>query len=253
MNNRKKKINEINEIGNEKRKKRGNGSLTDTRKIHLGPGTPLAEHCGAEVLRLDVATPAEAVRAIMLEHPGARAIIEAGQWMIRDGDHLAGGDWDLVAQRGRSDIYILPAGEGASGTGMGKIFAGIGLVVFGVFTGGTYLIAYPAFALSTAGYVALGAAVALSGVARIMAPTPQANPMDLEEADSRQSSIMSNPSSLSQPGEPVPIVYGTTRIGALRISLSARNESTSVLGGGILDHITSVNVIDVVSEGEIGG
>ena len=249
MNNRKKNINEINENGTEKRKKRGNGSLTDTRKIHLGPGTPLAEHCGAEVLRLDVATPAEAVRAIMLEHPGARAIIEAGQWMIRDGDHLAGGDWDLVAQRGRSDIYILPAGEGA-GDGIGKIFAGIALAIFGILSGGTSFAAFPTIALSTAGYVGLGAALALSGLSRVLSPTPDANPMDLEAAGNRQSSIFSQPSTLSRPGQPVPIVYGTARVGGLRVSGYSQNRF-EMTEDAVIYNETFGRIQEVISEAPV--
>ena len=253
MNNRKKNINEINENGTEKRKKRGNGSLTDTRKIHLGPGTPLAEHCGAEVLRLDVATPAEAVRAIMLEHPGARSIIEAGQWMIRDGDHLAGGDWDLTAQRGRSDIYILPAGEGAN-DGLGKIFAGIGLAIFGLLTGGTGFIV----GVSQATYVGLGAALALSGLSRVLSPTPAADAMELEGAASRQSGLFSHPSTLAAPGEPVPIIYGHPRTGGLRVSNEQRHQYGCQKDGtsttNLRLHSTEyARVIDVISEGIIEG
>lgn len=205
----------------------GADPLSETRAIHLGPGTALAEHCGTELLRLDVATPAEAVRAIMLEHPGARQIIEAGQWMIRDGDHLAAGDWDLVAERGRSDIYILPAGEGAGDSGIGKIFAGIGLVIFGLIlgpAGGTFLTAFPQVFMGASTYIGIGAAVALSGLSKALAPTPPANPMDLEEAGSRQAGIFSHPSTLAQAGEPIPLMYGQSRAGGLRISNETRSQ-----------------------------
>jgi predicted phage tail protein len=233
----------------------GADPLSETRAVHLGPGTALAEHCGTELLRLDVATPAEAVRAIMLEHPGARQIIEAGQWMIRDGDHLAGGEWDLMAERGNSDIYILPAGEGAGDSGIGKIFAGIGLVIFGLIlgpAGGTFLTAFPQVFVGASTYIGIGAAVALSGLSKALAPTPNSDAMALEKADNRQAGLFSHPSVLAQAGEPIPLMYGHSRSGSLRLSSELRNQPRFTSNGTITSG-EYVRIVDIVSEGTIEG
>lgn len=227
------------------------------RSLILRPGSELAEHCGATEIPLEVRSPAEAIRALLLEYPGSRAIIERGAWRVKDASAWVESDWGLEVTRSEAAIELVPVAEGAGDSGIGKIFAGIFIAILGVVTGG---FALPLLGfLSTGTLVGIGASIALSGVARMMAPTPQARPMDLEEANARHHSLFASPTTLREGGQAVPLAYGRSRVGGLRVGALAYHETAVHWQGGIgtgdriYENSPYVDLVDIVGEGTIGG
>lgn len=93
-----------------------------------------------DTFTLDVLTPAEAVRALCAQLPGFETDIRRGNWHVLRG---ALEDQDSLDEEGitvslghETDIHLLPAVEGAN-SGALMTVVGIGLIVAGVFTGGT--------------------------------------------------------------------------------------------------------------------
>lgn len=175
------------------------------RTLHLHG--PLKARFGESFL-LDIATPAEAVRALCVQLPGFESAIRAGDWHVIRGSLDDGNDLDeegVALTLGReNEIHLLPAVAGA-GDGIWSAIAGVALIVVGAFT-------------YNPGLIAAGAGMALGGVAQMLAPSPTSDYTDREKPDERPSFLFDGPTNTSTQGLPVPVVYGRVQVGSAVIS-----------------------------------
>ena len=189
----------------------------------------LAKFVGTRVLEADVATAAEAVRMLVVNFPGLE------QHMAEQYYRVTVGTYDLALDEihdpaGQQEIKITPVIAGAGG-GAGRIALGIGLIALSfAFPGaGIFGAGFGAFGplaagtintLTTVGNVisAVGASLALSGVAQLISPTPKITQGKDGDDDPRKSYSFSGIQQTSRQGIPVPCVYGLTLVGSILIS-----------------------------------
>lgn len=184
--------------------------------------------------RLDVASPGEAVRALITLRPGLRQNLRVGYWRVVVGaPHVANSIEleHLNMRMGNQPLHLVPA-TSASGGGLGKVAAGVALVGATVLTAG---LAAPAgvgiFAALgapiisgigiTYGTVALlGASMALGGLSTLLTSTPavqqanQSTNLAQRPAD-RPSFLFNGVTNISQQGVPVPLVFGKHLVGSV--------------------------------------
>jgi predicted phage tail protein len=168
----------------------------------------LAKFIGHRVLEADVATAAEAVRFLLANWPELEAHMSDQHYRV------SVGAYDLLAEElhdpaGAAPISFVPMVSGAGA--VGRIIAGIALVAIGLFVPGIG-------ALGVQLLVAVGASLALSGVAQLLTPTPSASQGADSEGDPRKSYSFSGVQNTSRAGVPVPVAYGETLVGSVVIS-----------------------------------
>lgn len=228
--------------------------------------------------RIDVTTPAEAVRALgIILGDNFIKTIQGGEWHIVAGDCLDDGE-DFGTEElchfglGTSDLHIAPAVSG-SGGGFFKAILGVALLATAVVTAGSSLFpmgiamngtAFTAFGASvTWGNLAtLGGMMALSGVADMLSPTPKLTSgyASRESADDQPSFLFNGARNTSEQGGPVNMVYGKHRTGWTLISSGTSVEDIEAKGGGTgrerdntLRSKSVTRAVGILSEGEIGG
>jgi predicted phage tail protein len=171
--------------------------------------------------QLDVATPAEAVRALVVNHPGF-------EQALRDHPHgfhvLAGRDdrGTVVGLRlpaGEAEsIRIIPAVAGGK-SAFGRILVGALLIGAAFFTGVASLGAGGLVFSGLAGQLAvgIGASLVLGGVSQLLAPTPKYQAAS--DDDTQPSYVFSGPTNTSAQGTAVPVGYGRFIVGSSVVSL----------------------------------
>ena len=183
--------------------------------------------------QLAVKTPAEALRALCVQIPELRQyLLESGEngidWRVVT-DHAMGLEEEqlLWPMSKRMVLAPIPAGRG----GVGKIVAGVALVVLSFVTFGATLgllgagtIGLTAFSAPLAG---IGLSLIFGGVAELLTPTPKmpnvggavgGGPTAERSAEEQLKSFTfdkSNANTLQ--GEVVPVLYGERIIGALPV------------------------------------
>ena len=196
--------------------------------------------------RLDVASPAEAVRALIVLRPGLREVIRQGDWRIIVGSpHIKNAiEVHTVGMNlGALPLHLVPSTGAAGGDGVGKIAAGVVLIGASIVTAG--LAAPAGFAalgtlggfgaamtgasfmgISAANVAVLGASMVLGGVAGMLAQPPQgiagvnASPTDNAPPLDRPSFLFNGIVNNTQQGGPVPLVFGTHLTGSVVVSAS---------------------------------
>jgi predicted phage tail protein len=199
----------------------------------------LRERLGQCRFELNVATPAQAIKALCVNFPGL------DKWLIDS-------EQDGVAYRVRvgkeeatpSDVSVLglpwserevfsitPVIAGAGGGGFGRVIFGGLLIGASFLFPGAGLFGSSAFgvfgplapstigALTTVGTAlsAVGAGLVLTGVSQIISPTPPSG-LELKEANRIQNFSFSGITNTSQQGLAVPIAYGRLFVGSAVIS-----------------------------------
>lgn len=178
---------------------------------------------------LNVATAAEAIRALCFQLPGFRETIAQGRWRVVLGDArrgLALAAEELNIRLGRKALHIVPVPAGGGGRG-GKVILGLTLIAtafafafvvpFGAtagatagFLGGTWG-AYVVPGLLTAGNVAtLGVALTLAGAAALLSPKPR-----VDNSKRSESYLLNGPTNVTAQGVAVPLIYGRCRVGSV--------------------------------------
>lgn len=178
------------------------------------------------VHRYDVASPAEAVRAMCATLKGFRkAIVDGGAYRV-----LVGGKQSLSVEEvphpvsDRESIRIVPVIAGA-GKGIGQVVLGAALVVAGF-----------VFAQPQLFYV--GAALVIGGAAQMLfAPK---TPESTDRPENQPSSSFDGAVNTAAQGNPVPVAYGGPLIvGSQVISAGLSVESMDSIatwsGGGLID------------------
>ena len=195
----------------------------------------LRKRLGQCRFEFDVATPAQAIKALCVNFPGL------DKWLIdseKDGvGYRVAVSKDRVTEKDVSPLMmpfsdrevfsITPVVAGA-GRGSGQILAGLALVTAAIVfapAGGGFL---GLGAGATAGTFTLGAAASsaigsiglslvLSGVAQAISPQPGLN-STLDESVQLESFTFSNVVNTSRQGMPCPIAYGRVFVGSAVLS-----------------------------------
>ena len=197
----------------------------------------LRKRLGQCRFEFDVATPAQAIKALCVNFPGLE------KWLIDSEKHGVGYRVAVSKEKAteedmsplfmpfsdREVFSITPVIAGA-GRGVGQILLGAALIVAGIYLapaasmGGGFLKAGAAGkALTTMGYVSkavgsLGVALTLGGIAQAMSPQPNTGIERSEEAAKLESFVFSNVVNTARQGLPVPIAYGRVFVGSAVLS-----------------------------------
>ena len=197
----------------------------------------LRKRLGQCRFEFDVATPAQAIKALCVNFPGLE------KWLIdseKDGvgyrvavskekateENIA----PLLMPFSDKEVFSITPVVAGAGRGAGQILLGVALVATAVVTGGTSIAfgaggfglasgvtATTALSLSiAAGNV--GAFLILSGIATAISPQPDPGLERGREAAKLESFVFNNVVNTSKQGLPVPIAYGRLFVGSAVLS-----------------------------------
>ena len=202
------------------------------RDVYLygAPGKMFGRH-----FRLDVSSPAEAVRALMTLRPGLREAIRLGNWRVIVGPPHVKNTIEIHTvgmTLGHLPIHLVPSTGAAGDDGVGKIAAGVVLIGASIatagiaagFAGGFFAaMSATTFAgVSMANVAVLGASMVLGGVASMLAQPPQTLPGQQPEmatpVEDKPSFMFNGVVNNSMQGGPVPLVFGTHLVGSIVVS-----------------------------------
>jgi predicted phage tail protein len=199
----------------------------------------LGERFGRE-FSLDVATPAEAVRALLVQIKGFRAALEGGEYRVVRGPLDAGLALEadqLALTFGRArELHLVPMPAGSKSSGIGKIVIGVALIAVAFafvpaipITGGS--IAAGTAGAANFGAVAIGSSItfanvamfgaglALAGLAQALSLFGTTDVRLRGRPDERPSYLFNNgPLNVIEQGHPVPLVYGRFFVGSVVVS-----------------------------------
>ena len=198
----------------------------------------LRERLGQCRFELNVATPAQAIKALCVNFPGLdKWLIDSEQdgvaYRVKVGkEEATPADMSVLGLpwSEREVFSITPVIAGAGG-GFGRVLVGALLIgasfafpgagLFGASAFGVFgpLSAGTIGALTTVGTAlsAVGAGLVLTGVSQIISPTPPSG-LELKEANRIQNFSFSGITNTSQQGLAVPIAYGRLFVGSAVIS-----------------------------------
>ena len=203
----------------------------------------LRKRLGQCRFEFDVATPAQAIKALCVNFPGLE------KWLMdseKDGvgyrvtiakEHITDDLSPLVMPWSEKEVFSITPVIAGAGRGSGAIFAGIGLIALAIVTqGGSLAFSAGGFSAVGAGGTAvsfgaaafgtklaivagnLGVALVLGGIAQSISPQPE--PSSLDESVQLESFTFSNVVNTSKQGLPVPIAYGRVFAGSAVLSSS---------------------------------
>ncbi|MBN3756075.1 tail assembly protein [Paraburkholderia sp. Tr-20389] len=159
-------------------------------------------------------SPREALHALMTQLPGLRGYFRkhaTRSFLVRGKDQDYDGH-DLHYPLVTGVLKVVPLVQGAGA--FGKILAGVVIAAVGVFVP----------VVGTA-MISLGASLALSGIAQLLAPRPKATATP-EKADNEPSLAFDGAVNTMGQGGPVPLGYGRLLVGSAIVSVgfSTNNE-----------------------------
>lgn len=214
---------------------------TELTTIHLVGS--LGKAMGMTEWRLDVKSPAEAIRAININTRGALENYLRGpaknklyRIAVQKRDNVLSVD-EHHNRSGRSTIYIMPTIKGRD-SGTGKTIAGIALLVLAFY--------FPPAAGASkfimalyASQVAYGIALVLGGMAQMLTPTPQGPSVDPNQAQS--TSFPGTAASVVQ-GGCIPVVYGRALVAPIPVSITVTNNDVSSSAAGEVGTVDQTNL-----------
>lgn len=178
------------------------------------------------VWRLDIDTPAEAIRAIEANRPGfAQRLIDlAGQGVVYRVrlDRREIGESELGARSGGQCMVILPTIWGA-GAGA-KVLAGAAIVAAAYYFGGPAGGAVIGASAQTAGY-AVGASMFIGGVVQML--TPVASLGTGNNASRNSAYAFGSTDNVSGQGYAIPVGYGRCMTGSIIVNAGVYAEDMS--------------------------
>ena len=181
---------------------------------------------------LDVATPAEAIRALAANFPTFYKSLYGGEYRVMRGppreDFALNEDQLTLAIGQANHLHIIPMPVGSKKTGIFKIILGVALIAISIFVppagiaaGGTLAAGFAseiALGVTYGAVAALGASLVLAGAAQLLSPTPKADYGGREKPDERASFFFNGPVNTIEQGGPVPIVVGRMEVGSVLVS-----------------------------------
>tara|TARA_R100000005_G_scaffold87582_1_gene56906 strand:+ start:31 stop:729 length:699 start_codon:yes stop_codon:yes gene_type:complete len=195
----------------------------------------LRERLGQCRFELNVATPAQAIKALCVNFPGL------DKWLVDSEKDGIGYRVKVGRQQAtpedvsvlglpwseREVFSITPVVAGAGGGGFGSFLLGAVLIGASFFLPGAGLFGTTSFLGATAGtgiattigtaLSAVGAGLVLTGISQMISPTPDPG-MELKEANRIQNFTFSGITNTAQQGLAVPIAYGRVVVGSAVIS-----------------------------------
>lgn len=192
--------------------------------------------------RLNVKTPAEAIRALCANFPEfERYVSNSGMgYRVLVGKQDIGGD-QLHDPAGKQDIKIVPVIAGA-GKGLGTILIGVALIALSFYIPGSIFAIEAALAtgisvttMASAAFF-VGVALTLSGATQMLAPTASGSD-PTEKPENQPSYAFNGAVNTTAQGHPVPIGYGRLTVGSAVISAGITTEEigaqqTAPISGG---------------------
>ena len=201
----------------------------------------LRELLGQCKFELNVSTPAQAFKALLINFPQLERFIldsekDGVAYRMMVGRHHIGEDnfGDIALPFSEREVFsIAPVIVGAGG-GFGRIALGIGLIgasflfpgaglfgTSGLFGAGQAIVGVSSVGVLQAAAVgtalsAVGAGLVLTGAAQLLSPTPQSQ--SLKEQEQLESFTFSGIVNVSRQGIPVPVVLGRAYAGSVVIS-----------------------------------
>ena len=195
----------------------------------------LRKRLGQCRFEFDVATPAQAIKALCVNFSGLE------KWLIdseKDGvgyrvtigkEHITDDLSPLVMPWSEKEVFSITPVIAGAGRGAGMIGLGIGFIALAIVTGGTSIAFTAGFGLAsgaTATFATtvaiaagnIGVALVLGGIAQSISPQPE--PTSLDESVQLESFTFSNVVNTSKQGLPVPIAYGRVFAGSAVLSSS---------------------------------
>ena len=195
----------------------------------------LRKRLGQCRFEFDVATPAQAIKALCVNFPGL------DKWLVDSEKDGVGYRVAVSKEKVTEDNFvslampfsdkevfsITPVIAGA-GRGATQFLLGAALITAGIFLapaaaagGGFFTAGATSTTLNTMGYVSLavgnlGISLALGGIAQAISPQPE--PPSLDEAVQLESFTFSNVVNTSRQGMPCPIAYGRLFVGSAVLS-----------------------------------
>jgi predicted phage tail protein len=189
--------------------------------------------------RLDVSSPAEALRALFCLRPALRDLIRRGAWRVIVGPaHLSNAVEApcLGMQMGGQPMHLVPATRPRGDDGVGKIVAGVVLIGASILSAGAFVGFAAGFGAAmgtgigfmglTYGSIALlGVSMIFAGVAGMLSQPPKDEAAtDKARPDDRPSFLFNGVTNNTQQGGPVPLVYGTHLVGSIVVSAGLNTE-----------------------------
>ena len=197
----------------------------------------LRKRLGQCRFEFDVATPAQAIKALCVNFPGLE------KWLIdseKDGvAYRVAVSKEKATEEDMSPLFmpfsdkevfsITPVVAGA-GRGLGQVLIGAALITAAVFMapaaaagGGFFTAGATGTSLTAMGYASiavgnLGISLVLGGIAQAISPQPNTGLERGEEAAKLESFVFNNVVNTSKQGLPVPIAYGRLFVGSAVLS-----------------------------------
>ena len=173
----------------------------------------LGKRFGRE-FKLDVQSPAEAVRALRVIVPGIQAYLA---------EHAKSAFKSFVGGSNRSDevgapcsdmevIRIAPTVQGASA--VGRIILGVALLAFAWWNP----LGWTAGSAMLTGVTGMGMSMVLGGVVQLLSPQQTYDSAASERPENRPSYNFNGPVNTTAQGHPVPLCYGRMIVGSAVIS-----------------------------------
>lgn len=194
-----------------------------------------------KVFKLEVNSPAEAIRALSVIRPGFREYLQEhwdSPFRVLVGEE-AQDEAGLVGPVGsREVIKIVPVVVGSTDSPLGRILIGAALIYLTWGAGASIMAGWGVSAGLVAGASAIGWSMVLGGVAQMLANTPASTGSGLSGNSDKESWSFGSPTLTTGQGGAVPLGYGTMRIGGAVISagIDAQTWQDKGFGGAAPDN-----------------
>ena len=191
---------------------------------------------------LHAATPAEALRALLLQIHGLREHLEKGMYQVRfkKQDMSEASLQDDMSQVGGGVLHIVPRVTGAGK--WGQVIAGVALMVVGYFI--------TPYSGPIGGFmVKMGFAMVVGGVAQLLTKTPKMDNLQGNGEKASRNSSFSNVDNTVAQGSPVPLIYGTCYVGSRVISQGLESRRVDTKNDPVMEDPAAVDVtLDIQKE-----
>ena len=191
---------------------------------------------------LHAATPAEAMRALLLQIQGLREHLEKGMYQVRfkKQDMSEASLQDDMSQIGGGVLHIVPRVTGAGK--WGQVIAGVALMVVGYFI--------TPYSGPIGGFmVKMGFAMVVGGVAQLLTKTPKMDNLQGNGEKASRNSSFSNVDNTVAQGSPVPLIYGTCYVGSRVISQGIESRRVDTKNDPVMVDPEAVDVtLDIQKE-----
>ena len=182
----------------------------------------LGARFGSEKRYIDVASPAEAIRALCSTVPGFRQYVRESKTpykiVIRRSETIQADQ--LHAPSGRNEIRIVPVVRGSGGDGLGQLVVGAALIALAATNPAGMLMIGSWNAAGVVG--AIGLSMALGGVSKLLFGAP-----DQTATTTGSSFLFSGAQNTTPQGSPIPVLYGRLTVPPPLISEGIDTEAFS--------------------------